>query len=75
MHLKDSLEQKITPSEQGKGELNWWMHNLNLYNGKCLITPPAQLIISSDARSQGWGASCQGKRMGGTGQGKRGNPT
>ena len=44
MHSKGSLEWKITLSEQAKGELNWWIHNLNSYNGECLITLSAQLM-------------------------------
>ena len=35
------LEEKINLSEQAKGELNWGIHNLNLYNRNCLATPPA----------------------------------
>lgn len=48
---------------------------LKFCNGKCLIISPAQLIISSDASSQSWGASCQKKQTGSTGQRKRGNST
>ena len=49
------LEEKINLSEQTKGELNWWIHNLNLYNRNCLATPPALLVIRSDVSSVGWG--------------------
>lgn len=38
-------------------ELNWWIQNLNLYNGKSVIIPQAQIIISLDALSKGWEAS------------------
>ena len=38
-------------------ELNWWIQNLNLYNGISVITPQAQIIISLDALNKGWEAS------------------
>ena len=34
-----------------KKELNWWIQNINLYNRKSLITPPGQIITSSDGSS------------------------
>ena len=64
MNSKNSSEEKITLSEQAKGAFNWQIQNLNLYNAKSLITPPAQLIISSDASSQDCEASCQGQWTG-----------
>ena len=42
---------------------------LKFYNEKYLIISPAQLIISSDASSQSWEASCQKKQTGGGGGG------
>lgn len=59
MHSKNSLEEKVTLSEQAKGAFNWQLRNLNMHNLKSLITPPAQLIISSDSSSQDWEASGQ----------------
>ena len=37
----------------------------NLCNGRSLISSPPQIIISSDASLQGWGASCHGLTTGG----------
>ena len=57
----NSLEGKGTLSDQAQRELDWWIQNLNLYNRKFSITPPDQIIISSDASSKGWGISCHGQ--------------
>ena len=59
-----SCEGNVELSTQDKRQLLWWIQNLSLYNGKSLVTPPPQLIISSDASKHGWGASCQGKSTG-----------
>ena len=59
MHSNNCLEEKITLSEQAKGAFDWQLQNLNMYNLKSLITPPAQLKISSDSSSQDWEVSCQ----------------
>ena len=56
-----SWEENVKLSPQAKTDMLWWIQNLSLYVGKSLVTPPPQLIISSDASKQDWGASCQGK--------------
>ena len=56
-----SWEENVKLSPQAQTDMLWWIQNLSLYVGKSLVTPPPQLIISSDAPKQDWGASCQGK--------------
>lgn len=58
----DSL---IILTKEVKNELKWWCLNLQLSNGRLLVSPPPQLILSSDASLQGWGAYCNGQRTGG----------
>jgi len=60
-----NLEKIIVLSEEAKGELLWWVQNLSITNSRLLIAPPPQLVISSDASLQGWGAFCKGHRTGG----------
>lgn len=36
-----------------------------LPNGKAIISPPPQLVITSEAYLQGWGEACQGQTRGG----------
>ena len=55
----------MTISVEVKKELLWWKENLTLCNGTSLISPPPQILISSDASLQGWGTSCQGLKTGG----------
>ena len=62
---KNNFEAQITLSSKVRMELNWWIENLNLCQGKSLIAPTAQLQISSDASLKGWGAACRGHKTGG----------
>ena len=61
----NSFEEKMTISVEAKKELLWRKENLTPCNGKSLISPRPQIIMSSDALWQGWGASCQGLTTGG----------
>jgi len=48
-------------SESDREELNWWIHQANLWS---LLTPPHTLMITTDASMWGWGAACQlGRRL------------
>ena len=61
----NSFEEKVEISVEARKELLWWKENLTLCNGRSLISSPPQIIISSDASLQGWGASCHGLTTGG----------
>ena len=61
----NSFEEKVQTSVEARKELLWWKENLTLCNGRSLISSPPQIIISSDASLQGWGASCHGLTTGG----------
>ena len=52
-------------SHEALEELDWWINQLNEWNGRCLLTPKPDLIIETDASTIGWGASCQDVRTGG----------
>ena len=51
--------------KESKADLNWWSSHLLENNGRLLITPPVKLVMELDASTQGWGAYCQGMRVGG----------
>lgn len=59
------FESLLTLSQGVKLELSWWVENLKLNNGKALVSSPPQLLMSSDASTQGWGAFCRGNKTGG----------
>ena len=61
----NSFEEKVEISVEARKELLWWKENLTLCNGRSLISSPPQIIISSDASLQGWGASCHRLTTGG----------
>ena len=57
---------KIVLNENSKIELNLWIQNLELCNGRALIQPPAELLIQADASTKGWGGeTCNGVSTGG----------
>ena len=41
-----------------RNELRWWLHHLELWNGKTFITPSPDMAIQSDSSKVAWGAVC-----------------
>ena len=62
---KKSFSARVVLSKEVREEIQWWIENLMLSKGRAVILPPPQLIITSDASLQGWGAACQGQTTGG----------
>lgn len=56
---------KITLQDQALKELEWWIENLQLCNGKSLIQSQSQALLQTGASLKGWGAVCQGTKTGG----------
>ena len=48
-----------------KEELQWWIQNLQIFNGHYLIQPQNLLTIRTDTSKKGWGTVCQGIPTGG----------
>ena len=65
LRTAQSYRTQIILNKESQGELKWWIHNLQTWNGKDILPPPPDLIIQSDASLQGWGAVCNGTRTGG----------
>ena len=40
-------------------KLKWWLENLHLYNGCCLLQQKTQVFIHQDASRNGWGHPVQ----------------
>lgn len=70
---KQNYEALLTLSQEARKELSWWIQNLQLNNGRLLISPPPQLVIASDASLQGWGAYSKGHRTRGQWSGQEKN--
>jgi len=51
---------QVVLDADSKQELMWWIQNLTICNGRCLVQTQPQIIIQTDASKTGWGASCQG---------------
>ena len=55
-----SCETMLPLTPEVKGELRWWLQSLVASNGRNIITLMADLVITTDSSSLGWGAECQG---------------
>ena len=59
-------DRTITLSAQARSDLNWVIHNIAKYNGKCFCEPDIDIFIHCDASLSGWGAVCQGQSANGS---------
>lgn len=66
MSFNQDYDSIVGLSEEVKEELEWWYQNLLLSNGRSLVSPTSQLIISSDASQKGWETFYKSKKT--TGQ-------
>ena len=65
LQVKGLLEGKgynsVVPlNKECQNDLQWWINQLSTWNGRSLISPAPDLIITTDASLKGWGAVCQG---------------
>lgn len=60
-----SYEEDIFLSDEARKELIWCGTEIDLFNGKTIITPSPDLVITSDASNLGWGLIFR-KSTGGT---------
>ena len=52
--------QKSDSKQNSKEELEWWIQNLKICNGRYLTQLHSQVLIQTDVSRKGWGAVCQG---------------
>ena len=58
---KGSYCKKVILNKNSKEELQRWIKNLKVCNGRYLIQSHSQGLIQTDASRKGWGTVCQGK--------------
>ncbi|MEW8548535.1 MAG: reverse transcriptase domain-containing protein [Candidatus Thiodiazotropha sp.] len=58
------FESTMFISDEMKSELKWWIDNLATQK-RHICHGNADMIITTDASSYGWGAICKGKKVGG----------
>ena len=46
-------------NKECQNDLQWWIDQLSTWNGRSIISPVPDLIITTDASLKGWGAVCQ----------------
>ena len=51
---KQSCNARVELPAEVRGKNQWWIKNLMLSEGRAVISPSPQLIITSDASLQGW---------------------
>ena len=57
-----SYETMVSLNQNCQNDLQWWVDQISTWNGRSIITPAPDLVITTDASLQGWGAVCQGVR-------------
>ena len=64
--LENQHYEALVPISVGvKTELSWWINQLELSNGKSIISPNPSMILTSDASDAGWGATFESQSTGG----------
>ena len=58
-----SYAASMTLTEECKMELQWWVTNLTIWNGRAIISPGPDMIIQTDASMTGWGAHREGRPL------------
>ena len=61
----NGLDTLIPIDAPMREELQWWLDQAHIWNGRSLATPEESLWIQTDASKMGWGAHCQEGRTGG----------
>ena len=57
-----SYETMVSLNQNCQNDLQWWVDQISTWNGRSITTPATDLVITTDASLQGWGAVCQGVR-------------
>ena len=57
-------DHQVEINLESRQDLLWWIHRLPLNNGRSLTTPVADVIVTSDVSTVGWGVTCQDKHAG-----------
>jgi hypothetical protein len=55
-----NYETNLTLTRECKEELNWWVKEVENWNGRSLIRSSPDMVITTDASKKGWGAVCAG---------------
>ena len=50
----------VTMTADCREELQWWLHHLQEWNGKTMVIPTPDLVITTDSSLKGWGATSNG---------------
>ena len=58
---RQSYAAIVCLTKECKVELNWWRDSLQDWNGRAMISPNPDLVITTDASKKGWGAECEGR--------------
>jgi hypothetical protein len=55
-----SYETMVSLNHNCRNDLQWWIEQIPIWNGRAIIAPAPDLVITTDASMRGWGAVCQG---------------
>ncbi|CAB3993566.1 reverse transcriptase [Paramuricea clavata] len=55
-----SYETMASLDQNCRNDLQCWIDQISIWNGRAIIAPAPDLVITTDASMRGWGAVCQG---------------
>ncbi len=60
-----SYSAMVTLTKEAQEELHWWIHYLQDWNCRAIISPGLDMVVETDASKTGWGAVCQSTEVSG----------
>ena len=60
-----SFDDKVSLDAGTRKDLEWWTQNLSNWNGRDIQSKTTEFGMETDASKIGWGAICEGTKMGG----------
>ena len=61
---KGNFDSKMILTDRAREDIVWWTQNVR-YSGKDILYPEPDLVLFTDASTEGWGAHVEGQAVGG----------
>ena len=62
---RSGFDMSLLLTAEAREDLEWWIRNLHLVNGRGLVREQPSMAMETDASLAGWGAVCQDQTIGG----------
>ena len=72
LSMRGSYEDTTVLQKEAKMEQDWWVQNLDLNNGWCILSTATQIVIQFNASKSGWEQCAKGNQLGALGHNRKG---